>query len=73
MTTTRTICPFLVPVTADLFWMLPPGVYCCRPGHVRMPARSTLLKLCGSRAYVMCAGYQASRACLPKIARKRPA
>ena len=54
------MCPFLVPVTVDLLWMLPPGVYCCRPDHrVRVPARSTLLSLCASRAYVRCASYRA--------------
>jgi hypothetical protein len=68
------MCPFLVPVTTDLLWMLPPGVYCCRPDHrVREPARSTLLKLCTTRDYVMCAGYRAAAGSHASVAPVKPA
>ena len=67
------MCPFLTPVTADLLWMLPQGVYCCRPGHrVRAPARSTLLQLCATRAHVTCAGYRTAAGSAPATPRPAP-
>lgn len=52
-------CPFLVPTTVDHLWIHSTGVYCRLPGRrVRLPARSTVVRLCLTRAYVHCAGYR---------------
>jgi hypothetical protein len=48
-------CPVLVPVVADRLWLRPLGVYCRRPGHrVRMPASSTLARVCSTVAHGRC-------------------
>jgi hypothetical protein len=54
-------CPFLVPVVADRLWLHPLGVYCRRPGHpVRVPASSTLARVCSTVAHERCEGYWTS-------------
>lgn len=65
------MCPFLATVVNDQLWQRPSGVYCARPdARVRAPARSTLARVCTTRAYVTCAGY---RATVGAGARPRPA
>jgi hypothetical protein len=55
------MCPFLAAVVNDQLWQRPSGVYCARPdARVRAPARSTLTRVCTTRAYVTCAGYRAT-------------
>lgn len=57
---TEAACPYLVNVVADRLWLYPVGVYCRRPrGHLRMPARVTLARVCTTPAYLTCAGYRA--------------
>lgn len=52
-------CPFLVPTAVDHLWLYPTGAYCHPPGRrVRVPARSTLARMCLTRAYMHCAGYR---------------
>jgi hypothetical protein len=61
MTRTENRCPFLVPVMADRLWMYPTAEYCRRPdAGVKVPALSTIRRLCSSRAYLACPGYQVS-------------
>jgi hypothetical protein len=58
-------CPFLVPVTADRLWLRPVGVFCRRPRHrVRVPADSTLARICSTHAYEHCQGYRTGAAAL---------
>ncbi|OGL15670.1 MAG: hypothetical protein A3F92_05330 [Candidatus Rokubacteria bacterium RIFCSPLOWO2_12_FULL_71_22] len=54
-------CPFLVSVTADRLWLYPVSAYCRRPPRrVRVPAPSTLERVCSSPGYRECVGYRAS-------------
>jgi hypothetical protein len=56
-------CPFVVPVIADRLWRRPLGVYCRRPRHpVRVPASSTLARVCSTVAHDRCEGYWMSTA-----------
>ncbi len=60
-------CPFLVPVTADRLWTYPVGAYCRRPDHrVRVPAASTLARVCTTRGYRDCAGYRSGARLQPQ-------
>ena len=53
-------CPFLVPVTADHMFMYPVSAFCRRPNHpVRVPAASTVMRMCGTREYRKCPGARA--------------
>jgi hypothetical protein len=53
-------CPFLVPVTADRMFMYPVGAFCRRPNHaVRVPAASTVMRMCGTPQYRTCPGVRA--------------
>jgi len=57
------MCPFLVAVVNDRLWQRPTGVYCLRPGgRVRLPARSTLARICTTPEYRTCASYRVSAA-----------
>jgi hypothetical protein len=50
-------CPFLVPVTADRIFVYPVGAFCRRPGRpVKVPAASTLVRLCSTPAHRTCPG-----------------
>jgi len=50
-------CPFLVPVTADHMFVYPVSAFCRRPNHhVRVPAASTVMRMCGTREYRKCPG-----------------
>jgi hypothetical protein len=54
-------CPFLVPLMADRLWMYPMPAYCRRPdAQVKVPAFSTILRLCASPAYLRCPGFVVS-------------
>lgn len=54
-------CPFLVPVTADSLWMYPVPAFCRRPdAQVRVPAPSTLSRVCTTCEYTRCPGFPAS-------------
>ena len=60
------VCPFLVPVVVDRLWLYPVGAYCQRPdARTRVPARSTVLRLCSTPSYPTCAGYCASARPIP--------
>ena len=54
-------CPFLVPVIADRAWIYPVSAYCRRPDHrVRVPAATTLARVCTTPGHLECAGYRAN-------------
>jgi hypothetical protein len=54
-------CPFLVPVTADRMFVYPVGAFCRQPGRrVKVPAASTLDRICSTRAYRTCPGAAAA-------------
>ena len=54
-------CPFLTAVIADRLWLRPLGAYCRRPGRaVRVPAESTLARVCSTPAHERCDGYRTS-------------
>ncbi len=54
-------CPFLMPVIADRLWMYPTPAYCRRPdAGVKVPASSTIQRICASPAYLGCPGYRVS-------------
>jgi hypothetical protein len=60
---TDAACPYLVDVMADRLWLYPVGAYCRRPsGHLRVPGRVTLARVCTTTAYVTCPGHRASGA-----------
>jgi hypothetical protein len=54
-------CPYLVPVTADRMFMYPVGAFCRRPSHaVRVPASTTLARVCCTPEYRTCTGAAAA-------------
>ncbi len=58
-------CPFLKPVMVDRLWMYVTPAYCRPPsGRVRVPAPTTLARLC-TRRYDDCPTYR--QACLGEV------
>lgn len=63
------MCPFLVPVIADRLWLYPIGAYCHCPDHsVRVPAVSTLARVCSTASYRACPRYRESAVPAPGCA-----
>ncbi|HEX6081823.1 MAG TPA: hypothetical protein VF197_19485 [Methylomirabilota bacterium] len=54
-------CPFLFPVTADSLWMYPVSGFCRRPdAPVRVPAPSTVMRVCTTCEHARCPGFVAA-------------
>jgi hypothetical protein len=63
------VCPLLTAVLNDRLWVMPTSVYCRRPdGRVRMPGRTTLIRLCTAPSFRRCPDYQGRPA--PTIGRE---
>lgn len=57
------LCPFLVPVTADRLWQRPVEAYCRRPGRrLYVPSAASLATRCSAPRHLACPGYLAETA-----------
>ena len=55
------VCPFLIPVMADHLFVYPAGAYCRAPAQrLRLPAPTTIDRVCTRRAYRTCPGFRSA-------------